>query len=213
MNQMNQINNNDNLENEIIKNNLNLNSKKFYINLDQINLINSIIDFYKKNGKEYMNFNEKVQIMKLINHLNPDFSSIKTIDNDDPLHYIDEEKITIKFINRDNVLYNVRIPVSINKKDLYSIADKYKSYYLNKILLIHNNSIISHDESSIKFLSNGDTIIIIEDRYYQDNSYYNSLIENNNNKNMIKIELYGDISTIHFSRKYYILRNGESYIF
>ena len=189
MNQMNQINNNDNLENEIIKNNQKLNSKKFYINLDQINLINSIIDFYKKNDKEYMNFNEKVQIMKLINHLNSDFSKIKEINNDDPLHYIEEEKINIKFINRDKVLYNVRIPISINKKDLYSIAEKYKSFYFTKFLLIHKNSIIDNDESSIEFLSKDDIIIIVEDRYYQDNSYYNSLIENKNFKDMIEINL------------------------
>ena len=114
INQMNQMNNNINLEDEIIKNNQNLNYKKFYINLDQTNLINSIIDFYKKNHKEYMNFNEKVQIMNLINHLNPNLSVIKETHNDDPLHYIKDDKIIIKFINRDKVLYNVQIPVSID---------------------------------------------------------------------------------------------------
>jgi hypothetical protein len=192
INQMNQMNNNINLEDEIIKNNQNLNYKKFYINLDQINLINSIIEFYKKNGKEYMNFNEKAQIMNLINHLNPDFSLIKEIHNDDPLNYIEEEKIIVKFINGNKVLYNVKIPVSINKKDLYSIAEKYKSEYVTNILLVHNNSILDQDETSINFISNGDTIIIVEARYYQDNSYYNFLIKNYN-KDMIRIELYGDI--------------------
>ena len=139
-----------------------------------------------------MNFNEKAQIMNLINHLNPDFSLIKEIHNDDPLNYIEEEKIIVKFINRNKVLYNVKIPVSINKKDLYSIAEKYKSEYVTNILLVHNNSILDQDETSINFISNGDTIIIVEDRYYQDNSYYNFLIKNYN-KDMIRIELYGDI--------------------
>jgi len=78
------------------------------------------MDFYKKNGKEYMNFNKKDQIMKLIDHLNPNLSAIKEIYNDNPLLYIEEEKIIIKFINRDKVLYNAQIPVSINKNDLYS---------------------------------------------------------------------------------------------
>ena len=194
INQMNQMNNNINLEDEIIKNNQNLNYKKFYINLDQINLINSIIDFYKKNHKEYMNFNEKVQIMNLINHLNPNLSVIKETHNDDPLHYIKDDKIIIKFINRDKVLYNVQIPVSINKKDLYSIAEKYKSCYFTNFLLIHSNSILNKDESSIKCISNDDTIIIVEDRYYQDNSYYNSLIKNNNFEDMINIRLSGSIN-------------------
>ena len=193
MNQINQMNNNINLEDEIIKNNQNLNLKKFYINLDQINLINSIIDFYKENRKEYMNFNEKVQIMKLINHLNPNLSAIKEIHNESPLHYIEEEKIIIKFINRDKVLYNVQIPISINKNDLYSIAEKYKSFYFTKFLLIHNNSILDRDESSIKFISNDDTIIIVEDRYFQDNSYYDSLIKNKNFEDMINIRLEGSI--------------------
>ena len=61
--------------------------------------------------------------------------------------------------------------------------------YFTNFLLIHNNSIIDNDESSIKFLSKDDTIIIVEDRYYQDNSYYNSLIGNNNFKDMIDINL------------------------
>jgi hypothetical protein len=133
--------------------------------------------------------NEKAQIMNLINHLNPNLSAIKKIHNDDPLHYIEEEKIIIKFINRDKVLYNVQIPVSINKNDLYSIAQNYKSFYLTKILLIHNNSILDRDESSINIIANGDTIIIVEDRYYQDNSYYNSLQENNNIEHMINVRL------------------------
>ena len=61
--------------------------------------------------------------------------------------------------------------------------------YFTKFLLIHNNSIIDNDESSIKFLSKDDTIIIVEDRYYQDNSYYNSLIENKNFEDMIHMNL------------------------
>ena len=193
INQINQVNDNINLEDEILKNNQNLNFKKFYINLDQINLINSIIDFYKKNGKEYMNFNEKIQIMNLINHLNPNLSAIKE-KHDNPLPYIKEEKINIKFINRNKVLYNVQIPVSINKNDLYSIAGKYKSFYYTNFLLVHNNSILDRDESSIKLISNDDTIIIVEDRYYQDNSYYNSLIKNNNFEDMINIRLSGSIN-------------------
>ena len=140
-----------------------------------------------------MNFNEKIQIMNLINHLNPNLSAIKE-KHDNPLTYIKEEKINIKFINRKKVLYNVQIPVSINKNDLYSIAEKYKSFNYTNFLLVHNNSILDRDESSIKLISNDDTIIIVEDRYYQDNSYYNSLIKNNNFEDMINIRLSGSIN-------------------
>ena len=85
MNQINQnfnINNvnNENLKNQIIANNKNLNQNNFYINLNQINLINDIINFYKNNEMDEMNFNQKFQIMNLINHLNPDLSLIKIND-------------------------------------------------------------------------------------------------------------------------------------
>ena len=72
--------NNQNLKNQIINNNKNLNQNNFYINLNQINLINDIINFYKNNKMDEMNFDQKFQIMNLINHLNPDLSLMKISD-------------------------------------------------------------------------------------------------------------------------------------
>ena len=67
----------NNLISQIQNNNNNLNPKNFWINLGQLNLINSIIDFYHKNGRIFMNFNEKFQIMNLINNINPDYTKIQ----------------------------------------------------------------------------------------------------------------------------------------
>ena len=134
-----------------IKNNKSLNPKNFWINLNKINLINSIIDFYQKNKKIYMNFNEKFQIMNLINNLNPDITKIQNETKIlDPFHYIDGEKIIITFINHSFKIIKIKIPISINKMDLYSIAKSYKSNYLSKILLIHKDSIIEENEFPIK---------------------------------------------------------------
>ena len=211
MNQINQnfnINNvnNENLKNQIIANNKNLNQNNFYINLNQINLINDIINFYKNNGMDEMNFNQKFQIMNLINHLNPDLSLIKINDEiKDPLYYIHECKINIKLINYTKTLYNVKIPTFITKSDLYSIAQTYRAFDFTKILLVHNNSILNKDESSINNISNNDIIIMIEDRYYPDETYYNSIIENKNSDEMTGITLIDStldlcgIMHIHFN--------------
>ena len=180
---------NENLKKQIMLNNHNLDQNNFYINLNQINLINDIINFYQKNGMNCMNFNQKVQIMNLINHLNPDFSLIKQSDHiEDPLHYILEYKIQIKLINYDKILYNIKIPTFITKSDLYSIAKTYRALNFTNFILIHNNHILNEDESSINDISDNDIIIMIEDRNYPDNSYYESLIENKNFKEMTCIK-------------------------
>ena len=167
-----------------------MNQNNFYINLNQINSINDIINFYKNNGMDEMNFNQKFQIMNLINHLNPDLSLIKISDTiEDPLYYIHEYKINIKLINYNKTLYNVKIPTSITKSDLYSIAQTYKAFDFTNILLVHNNCILNKDESSINNISNNDIIIMVEDRYYSDETYYNSIIENKNSDEIIRVTL------------------------
>lgn len=195
---INQINSNEqkasnDLRKQIQKTNSEMKLDNFRIDINQIGLINSIINFYHISGNEYLNINEKYQIMNIINRLNPDISSLKENEKIlDPLYYIKEPKKLIKFINSDFNLFNVKIPISINKTDLYSIVDQYKYLNNTNILLIHNNSIIEKDETSIKFLSEGDMVIIIENRNYKDDSFYNSLIKNNNGADLINIRLIDD---------------------
>ena len=188
------INNNDSEINQIKEmnqiNNQRLNPNNFWIDLNQINLINKIIEFYYINNSKYMNLNEKYQIMQLVNKLNPNLSMLK-FDNKiiDQFPYITEQKINVKFINYNNKIFNVKIPISIDKIDLYSIAFLYTSWIGVDILLVHNNNIISKDETSIKEISDGDIIIIIENRYYVDDSYYNSLKEKYKNEPKINISI------------------------
>ena len=103
----------------------------------------------------------------------------------------------IKFINSDYKQYKVKIPLSITKYDLYSIAQKYKCFKKNNkhvtgnhsnILLMHNNLILNRDETSIEFINENDIIIIIEPRNFPDDSYYKSLQERTENKRQISFE-------------------------
>ena len=60
-------------------NNQNMDKNNFQVSLNQINLINSIIDFFHQTGNDYMNYNEKEQIMNLINLLNLNVSKLKKV--------------------------------------------------------------------------------------------------------------------------------------
>ena len=195
MNQSQNVNINMNFVSQIYNNNMNMNINNFWININQISLLLAIIDFYHKTENEFVDINDKYQIMNIMNRLNPNLSTLKQ-DNEilDPLHYINKPKKVVKFVNSDFKLFNVKIPTFIDKIDLYSIASLYKSLEISDILLISNNCIIKEDESSLDFISEGDLIIIIENRIYPDDSYYKSLLINNNNseiKNFIWKNSYG----------------------
>lgn len=148
-----------------------------------------------------MNYCEKNQIMKLLNHLNPDYSTLKKgNDIDDPLFYLNEKKKLIKFVNCKLQLFNVKIPVSITKKDLYSIIHYFYQYlnYGNSILLVYMNCILNCDESPTDCISDGDMIIIIEPSYYNDDSYLDSLTDINKKGDKINVELRDGEKLVRF---------------
>ena len=102
-----------NMYNQNNNNNININS----LNKNQKLLIDKIIEFYKKNGRQYMNYNEKNQIKQLLNNLDINCPLLKEgNDIEDPLHYVKEKKQLIKFINHDFRIFNVKIQISIEKK-------------------------------------------------------------------------------------------------
>ena len=120
-----------NFQNQILfqmmqnNNNINMMQNQNNINIpqNQKHFVDEIIKFYQENEMNFMNYEEKYQIMKLLNHLNPQYSFLeKGNDIEDPLYYVHEKKKLIKFVNCNFRLFNVKVPVSINKKDLYSIA-------------------------------------------------------------------------------------------
>lgn len=183
------FNNNNQMDQNLMNNNFNNNGLNNDNNInignldnDKLNLINSITEFFKQNNIDCMNFAYPNQIKAILNLLNENFSGFK-YENDvkDPLFYIKEPKIIIKFINSNYVVIKVKIPKSITQYDLYTIANLYKWKQRSDILLIHKNKVLKKNESSIDFISDNDNIIIIEPRYFPDDSYYNSLIKKSSN--------------------------------
>ena len=181
MNQMMMQNMNNQINNNILNQNHNINNiqnnNNFnFKNQNQKILVDKIIEFYRKNGRKFMNYNEPNQIKKLLDNLDTNNPNLKEgIILDDPMSYIKEKKKLIKFINHDFKIFNVKVPISIDKNTLYQVAEKYKILYYSKTLLIYKNSILNNDESSIEIITDNDYVIIIENIYYLDNSYFNSL--------------------------------------
>ena len=149
----------------------NQNQNDFYINPNQKFLVDKIIKFYRGS---YMNYSEPNQIRQLLNNLDTNSPLLKEgNDITDPFPYIHEEKKLIRFINHDFKIFNVKVPITFDKKILYDVANIYKSIYFSRILLIYKNTILIEDEGSIDSISQGDFIVIIEDIYYLDHSYFN----------------------------------------
>ena len=123
-----------------------------------------------------MNYNYPAQINSLVKQLDPDNPGFYlTSEIIDQFPNIKEEKKMIYFINSDYYKIRVKIPSLISKIELYSIAKRYKVFRRTNILLIHKNIILNEDDSLIKEISEGDSIIIVENRYYPDESDYINL--------------------------------------
>ena len=121
MNQINQVNqmNQMNPMNQMamMQNNMDeQNQKNFVLNPDQKPLIDKIIKFYQGSKKTiYMNYNEPNQIRQLVNNLDTNSPLLqKGNDISDPLPYIHEKKKSIRFINHDSKIFNVKVPISFD---------------------------------------------------------------------------------------------------
>ena len=91
----------------------------------------------------------------------------------------------LKFSNissiKNGTYIKVKLPKSITKSDLYSIAKKYQTNYYSNIILSCNNYLLKDDDSSIEGIEEGSVINIIEDVDFPDGAYYKALMEKNKN--------------------------------
>ena len=88
----------------------------------------------------------------------------------------------------------MKIPISINKSDLYSIAYNYKSHRSLNFILSYKNIMIKEDESSIEEIPEGAEINIIEERPIPNTCYYDKLKKkygNDDIRNIIILEPSG----------------------
>ena len=158
--------------------------KNYDLNGDQINLLKIIIDFYKENGYPQVDFGNENQMKELIKSL---FSeNIDFIEKFDELNYIKSKKKIVKFIYNSNNRILFKIPTFFTNKELYSIAERYKYFHTN-FILIHNNTILKKYESSINKISDNDKIFVIENILYPDDSYYNNLKIKYNETEMLNV--------------------------
>lgn len=143
--------------------------------------------------------------------------------------YIKGERKEIAFINSKKIKYLVKIPKSLRKNDIYSIAKKYRTSLYSEITkLIHNNKLLENNDSSIDCILNGDSIKIIEcldwDETYL--SYSDSLLLKHKNSPMIYYIYFahkssGEITILHLPiditvnemKKIYLCKKGIPFKF
>ena len=162
---LNQNNNNFNQINPMNQmiNNINFNMNNF----NQMNQMNNNLDFKMNNINQMNQMNNNINFN--MNNNNDDNNII------DLFPYIKEKKKIIKFINSNYESNSIKIPISINKGDLYSIAYNYKSHPSLKFILSYKNIMIKEDESSIEEIPEGAEINIIEERPIPNTCYYDKL--------------------------------------
>jgi len=194
---INQNNNNFNQFNGMnqINNNINFNMN----NLNQMNQMNNNfnMNIFNQMNNNNINFN-------MNNNCNNNFTNQITNNNDkiiDLFPYIKEEKKLIKFTNSDYISRSIKIPISITKNDLYSIANNYTSHPTLKFKLSYKNIMIKEDESSIEEIPEGAEINIIEERPIPNTCYYDKLKKkygNNDIRNIYFSDSFGKKKVLNF---------------
>ena len=183
MNQMNQnmnINIGQNNQNMIFPNKIQINQ-----NMDKLNINNN--EKIKNNQMPFSenNFNEEIE---------------------DVLPYIYEPKMVLKFSNintiKNGTFIRVKLPKSLTKAELYTIAKKYQVDYYSNIILSCDNYLLKSDDSSIDGIKEDSIINIIEDADFPDSAYYNALMKKNEKYQRIGyfFKLYGKIRRIEFPK-------------
>ena len=167
------MNMNNNIFNNPLLNNNNINMNNNMLNNPFINNNN--------NNQNFINFNNFNQNMNLNNleQINQNLNNNNSVE--DVLPYINEPKKILRFSNistySNGSFITVKLPNSITRSDLYSIAKKYQTDYYSDILLSCNNYLLKKDNSSIKAIPENSIINIIEDVDFPYDSYYDDLMK------------------------------------
>ena len=174
INQMNQ----NMMQNQFLNNNMN----QFIMNQNFNQMNPNIINM----NQMYQNFNQINPNMINMNQNLNNNNIINQIDEaKDVLPYINEPKIIIKFSTVSSIkkgtYITVKLPKSITKSDLYSIAKKYQEDFYSTIILSCNNYLLKEDDTTIEGIEEGSIINIIEDIDFPDGSYYRELMKKNEN--------------------------------
>ena len=168
---------------------LNMNNfyNNYYNNMNQMN--SDILNYNMNQNNNIPNMNN---INMNFNQINQNISDNQLNDAEDILPYIEEPKKIIQFSNISNIkngtFFAIKVPNSLTKSELYSIAKKYQVDYYSDIILSYNNYLLKNDDSLIEGIPEGSIINIIEDVDIPDCSYYNNLMKLHENEEIINLQ-------------------------
>ena len=136
-----------------------------------------------------MMMNNNPMMMQM--NMNVQMSEINNSESEDFYDYIKEIKKKIVFLRvLDDNSFNLLIPCSLRKNELYSTANFYKKFECSEMQLFHNEKFLNDDESSIDCIKEGDQIKIIELMQGVDFSSYESYLSKHRNETLFNIILF-----------------------
>ena len=101
---------------------------------------------------------------------------------------IKEDKINLIFILSDNTRKYIKIPSSLRKNELYLVAERFRKIQYSDIALYYKGHLLDNNESTIEFISNGDSINVSEILDI-DYNYYNKLLSKKSKNNFYNVIL------------------------
>ena len=142
-------------------------------------------NFNQMNFGNQMLMNNNPMMMQMNNNTQNDI--------EDVYDYIKEPKKKVIFLRvLDNKSFNILIPCSLRKNELYCTAISYKKFDHSEIQLFHNEKFLNDDETSIDCINEGDEIKIIEQLHGIDFSYYDLYLSKHKKEPLINIILYSN---------------------
>ena len=199
---MNQMNLNM-MPNQFFNNNMNQSFNQINPNFINMNQMNQ--NFYQMN-RNMINMNRSWNNINMNRNINQNNNINQIQKAEDVLPYIDEPKMILKFSTvstiKKGTYINVKLPKSLTKSDLYSIAKKFQEDFYSKIILSCNNYLLKEDDTTIEGIEEGSIINIIEDIDFPDGSYYKELMKKNENYEKVhfQFKFNGNYSIINFPK-------------
>ena len=141
--------------------------------------------------------NQMMNMMNIANQMNKMVQAQnQEIIYDDIYPEIKEDKINVIFILSNNKRKYIKIPSSLRKNELCLVAERFRNIKYSDIALYYKNQLLNNDESTIEFMSDGDSIKM-DEILDVDLNYYNSLLSQKSNKDLNNITLEASSSKIN----------------
>ena len=143
-------------------------------------------------NNQMMNMMNMMNLMNMMNFPNQMNQMVQAqnqeIIYDDIYPEIKEDKINIIFILSNNTRKYIKIPSTLRKNELYLVAERFRNIKYSDISLYYKNQLLNNDESTIEFISDGDSIKM-DEILDVDLNYYNSLLSQKLSKDLNNITL------------------------